>query len=168
MGRVSYPLLRMLRVHCGQLFYNVSDPEMDEMTILNFRHLLERHGLGKVLFDTIKEHLAEEGLLLNATVIKTRLDKEAATIPPLAAAIGMGVTGRKLSGPSSREGRALRLDTSSLVGCRERPQERSLSRQYADRRSEPDLTASSGTTKSLANSHSLVGIRDSAELLFPG
>jgi len=27
----------------------------DETTIRNFRHLLERHGLGKVLFETIKE-----------------------------------------------------------------------------------------------------------------
>lgn len=36
----------------------------DETTILNFRHLLERHGLGNVLFETIKEHLAEQGLML--------------------------------------------------------------------------------------------------------
>ena len=78
-GRVPYPLEGMLRVHCVQLFYNVSDPAMedmlyeiesvrrftgirlekvpDETTILNFRHLLERHGLGKVVFETIKEHL---------------------------------------------------------------------------------------------------------------
>ena len=36
----------------------------DETTILNFRHLPERHGLGKVLFASIKEHLAEQGLRL--------------------------------------------------------------------------------------------------------
>jgi len=36
----------------------------DETTLRNFRHLLERHGLGKVLFETIKEHLAEAGLVL--------------------------------------------------------------------------------------------------------
>ncbi len=36
----------------------------DETTLRNFRHLLERHGLGKVLFETIKEPLAAEGLLL--------------------------------------------------------------------------------------------------------
>ena len=59
----------MLRVHCVQLFYNLSDPGMedllyevesvrrfaglrlsgplpDETTILNFRHLLETQGLG--------------------------------------------------------------------------------------------------------------------------
>ena len=60
----------MLRVHCLQLFYNLSDPGMedllyesdpvrrfvglklsgalpDETTILNFRHLLERYKLGR-------------------------------------------------------------------------------------------------------------------------
>ena len=41
----------------------------DETTILNFRHLLEGHGLGKVLFETIKEHLAEEGLVLKEGTI---------------------------------------------------------------------------------------------------
>ena len=80
-GRVPYPLESILRVHCVQLFYNFRDPAMEDMlyeiesvgrftgirrnnvpeetTILNFRHLLERHGLGKVLFETIKEHVAE-------------------------------------------------------------------------------------------------------------
>ena len=71
-GRRPYPLSAMLRVHCVQLFYNLSDPDMedllyeaesvrrfaglslsealpDETTILNFRHLLERHGLGRGL-----------------------------------------------------------------------------------------------------------------------
>lgn len=41
----------------------------DETTILNFRHLLERHGLGKVLFESIKEHLAEQGLKLREGTI---------------------------------------------------------------------------------------------------
>ena len=36
----------------------------DETTILNFRHLLERHGLGKKLFRQINRHLQENGLLL--------------------------------------------------------------------------------------------------------
>lgn len=72
----------MLRVHCLQLFYNLSDPGMqdalyeiesmrrfaglrlserlpDETTILNFRHLLERHDLGKKLFEEINRHLKE-------------------------------------------------------------------------------------------------------------
>ena len=73
-GRHPYPLAVMLRIHCVQLFYNLSDPGMedvlyesepvrrfvglklsgalpDETTILNFRHLLERHNLGQGLFE---------------------------------------------------------------------------------------------------------------------
>lgn len=85
-GRVPYPLESILRVHWVQLFYNLSDPGMENMlyevesvrrftgirrttvpaatTIVNSPNLLERHGLGKVLFETIKEHLAEQGLKL--------------------------------------------------------------------------------------------------------
>jgi len=36
----------------------------DETTILNFRHLLEAHGLGQTLFDEINTHLSEKGYLL--------------------------------------------------------------------------------------------------------
>jgi len=50
----------------------------DEATILNFRHLLERHGLGKVLFATIKEHLAEQGLKLREGTI---LDASIIAVP---------------------------------------------------------------------------------------
>ncbi|MBR2513261.1 MAG: IS5 family transposase, partial [Halomonas sp.] len=85
-GRPPYPLSAMLRVHCMQLFYNLSDPAMedalyeiesmrhfaglkldrlpDETTILKFRHFLERHGLGKVLFQEVNKHLAKNGLML--------------------------------------------------------------------------------------------------------
>ena len=75
----------MLRVHCVQLFYDLSDPGMedllyevesvrrfaglrltgplpDETTILKFRHLLEAHGLGEGLFAEINAHLALLGL----------------------------------------------------------------------------------------------------------
>jgi len=90
-GRRPYPLGQMLRVHCLQLFYNLSDPALedalyevesmrrfaglgldrvpDETTILNFRHLLERQGLGTALFDEIKAHLAAQGLLLREGTI---------------------------------------------------------------------------------------------------
>ena len=83
-GRRPYSLDTMLRVHCVQLFYNLSDPGMedllyeaesvrrfaglrlsgplpDETTILNFRHLLEEHGLGEALFEEINAHLAAKG-----------------------------------------------------------------------------------------------------------
>ncbi len=35
----------------------------DETTILNFRHLLEQHGLAREIFDTVKAHLQAAGLL---------------------------------------------------------------------------------------------------------
>ena len=89
----------MLRIHCLQLFYNVSDPAMedalyeidsmrrfaglsltenipDETTILNFRHLLERHKLGEKLFSQINKHLDREGVslkegtIVDATIIE--------------------------------------------------------------------------------------------------
>jgi IS5 family transposase len=91
-GRPPYPLSTMLRVHCMQLFYNLSDPAMedalyeiesmrrfaglrlaeripDETTILNFRHFLERHGLGKKIFKEVNKHLAEQGLILKEGTI---------------------------------------------------------------------------------------------------
>ena len=91
-GRQPYPLAALLRVHCVQLFYNLSDPGMedmlyeiesvrrfaglrltgplpDETTILNFRHLLERHGLGRGLFEEINAHLAERGYRVRAGTI---------------------------------------------------------------------------------------------------
>ncbi len=74
----------MPRIHCVQLFYNLSDPATedlldevesfrrfvglrlsdalpDETTILNFRHPLERHGLGEVLLKEINRHLEHHG-----------------------------------------------------------------------------------------------------------
>ena len=83
-GRRPYAL-RVMRIHCLQLWFNLSDPGMeqelydsrsmlefaglslsepipDETTILNFRHLLERHQLGTELFATINAHLARQGL----------------------------------------------------------------------------------------------------------
>ena len=91
-GRRPYPLGAMLRVHCVQLFYNLSDPGMedllyevesvrrfvglrlsgplpDETTILNFRHLLEKHGLGETLFEEINAHLASLGHRLKTGTI---------------------------------------------------------------------------------------------------
>ena len=91
-GRRPYPLAVMLRVHCVQLFYNPSDPGMedllyeaesvrrfvglslsealpDETTILNFRHLLERHRLGQGLLEEINAHLESQGLRLREGTI---------------------------------------------------------------------------------------------------
>jgi len=47
----------------------------DETTILNFRHLLERHGLSEAIFADVNAHLAEKGItlrsgtLVDATII---------------------------------------------------------------------------------------------------
>ena len=91
-GRRPYPLSVMLRVHCMQLFYNLSDPAMedalyeiesmrrfaglrlsgalpDETTILNFRHLLEKHNLGKAILQEVNRYLERKGLLLREGTI---------------------------------------------------------------------------------------------------
>jgi IS5 family transposase len=98
-GRTSMPLERMLRIHCLQQWYALSDPGMeeaiydrnsfqrflsvdllsdpvpDETTILNFRRLLERHGLARKIFEeingllTAKGLLVKEGTIVDATLI---------------------------------------------------------------------------------------------------
>ena len=91
-GRRPYELSAMLRIHCVQLFYNLSDPGMEDLlyeaesvrqfvglrmpdplpeetTILNFRHLLEEHELGQGLMEEINRHLASQGLRLRGGTI---------------------------------------------------------------------------------------------------
>ena len=98
-GRRPYPLETMLRIHCMQHWYNLSDGAMedalyeiasmrlfarlsldsalpDRTTIMNFRHLLEQHQLARQLFKTISRWLAEagvmmtQGTLVDATIIE--------------------------------------------------------------------------------------------------
>ena len=98
-GRPPIGLERMLRLHFLQHWFNLSDPGAeealydslsmrefvgidlgrepapDETTILNFRHLLERHGLCKKLFERVNKHLASRGLkvaggtIVDATIV---------------------------------------------------------------------------------------------------
>jgi len=92
-GRRPFPLAVMLRIYCLQQWYNLSDPGAeealydiqsmrsfaglelgrdaipDETTILNFRHLLERHDLTKAIFAAVAEHLAAKGELLRGGTI---------------------------------------------------------------------------------------------------
>lgn len=92
-GRRAFPLSAMLRIYCLQQWYQLSDPGAeealydiqsmrafcslelgrddipDETTILNFRHLLERHDLTKAVFAAVKEHLEEKGALLRGGTI---------------------------------------------------------------------------------------------------
>ncbi len=42
----------------------LSDRLPDETSILDFRHLLERHNLGEELFNEVNRHLKSEGLML--------------------------------------------------------------------------------------------------------
>jgi IS5 family transposase len=98
-GRPPMPLETMLRVYFLQNWYALSDPMAeetlydseamrrfagielgddripDETTILNFRHLLERHGLSEAIFAEVNAHLADKGItlrsgtLVDATII---------------------------------------------------------------------------------------------------
>ena len=107
-GRQPYPLSVMLRTHCVQIFYNLSDPGKedllyesepvrqfvglrllgplpDETTILNFRHLLEKQRLGQGPLDEINAHLESQGLklregtIVDATVIQALIHAPAST-----------------------------------------------------------------------------------------
>ena len=98
-GRPPVGIERMLRLHCLQQWFNLSDPAVeealydsramrqfvgidlgrepvpDETTICKFRHLLEAHELGKQLFARIGEYLTQQGLqvsrgtIVDATII---------------------------------------------------------------------------------------------------
>ena len=103
-GRRPYPLEAMLRVHCLQQWYNLSDAATedslyeiasmrpfahlsldksipDHTTIMKFRHLLERHCLGRQIFDTINQFLEESGLLMKegSSIDATILDAPSST-----------------------------------------------------------------------------------------
>lgn len=102
-GRRPYALAVMLRIHFLQQWFGYSDPAMeealwdmpllrrfagldlgtesipDETTILNFRHLLERHSLGKALFDGTAALLAQRGLMLREG---TTVDATLIAAPP--------------------------------------------------------------------------------------
>ena len=107
-GRRPYSLRVMLRIHCLQLWFNLSDPGMeqelydsrsmlefaglslsepipDETTILHFRHLLERQQLGTELFATINAHLAacglqvREGTIVDSTIISAPMKLHSGT-----------------------------------------------------------------------------------------
>jgi len=98
-GRPPVGLERMLRIYFLQQWFNLSDPAVeealyesismrqfvgidlgrepvpDETTVCKFRHLLERHELGRALFEEVHRHLAAQGLkvstgtIVDATII---------------------------------------------------------------------------------------------------
>ncbi len=96
-GRRPYPLETMLRIHFMQLWFSLSDPAMeealydsfsmrqfarlgggrvpDETTILNFRHLLEKHGIAEEALEAVNLLLQDQGIqvrkgtIVDATII---------------------------------------------------------------------------------------------------
>ncbi len=93
-GRPPIPLERMLRIYFLQLWFNLSDPAVeealydsaamrsfvgidlgsegapDETTMCKFRHRLERHKLGKILLRAVNEHLHRNGIkIANGTIV---------------------------------------------------------------------------------------------------
>ena len=85
-GRRPYPLATMLRFQLLQQWYDLSDSGAedalyettpmrqfaglsldgqipDESTIMNFRHLLERNGLGERLLAELNQHMIDNGLM---------------------------------------------------------------------------------------------------------
>jgi transposase, IS5 family len=91
-GRPPFPIEVMLCIHCVQLWWNLSDPAMeeelherplyrrfvgldgsarmpDETTILRFRHLLEKHELAPQVLTTINAGLAQHGLMLKTGTV---------------------------------------------------------------------------------------------------
>jgi len=98
-GRPGFGLERMLRIHCLQLWFDLSDPALeealydslamrsfvgidlgrepvpDETTVMRFRHLLEKHDLGVRIFEEVGRVLLARGLkvskgtIVDATII---------------------------------------------------------------------------------------------------
>jgi len=92
-GRPPVGLVRMLRIHFLQHWFNLSDPAVeealydsramrrfvgidlgrepapDESTVCKFRHLLEAHNLGDQLFALIAQYLQENGLKVSTGTI---------------------------------------------------------------------------------------------------
>jgi IS5 family transposase len=92
-GRPPIPLQRMLRVYFLQLWFNLSDPAVeealydseamrrfagvdlgqeaapDETTVCKFRHLLERNKLGKTILKAVNEYLREHGIKISSGTI---------------------------------------------------------------------------------------------------
>lgn len=91
-GRKPYPLETMLRIHLLQNWFSLSDPAMEEAlyeitpmrqfarltlsapipedtTIMNFRHLLEKHQLAPAILAVINGYLRDKGLSLRQGTI---------------------------------------------------------------------------------------------------
>src|SRR5215469_7903960 len=64
-GRPPMGIEKMLRMYLLQCWVNFFDEQVpDATTLLKFRHLLEKHDIGKVFFNAINRALAERGHLM--------------------------------------------------------------------------------------------------------
>ena len=92
-GRPTRGIETMLRMYLLQIWFNLSDAGVedaiydsycmrqfmglnfmtesvpDATTLLKFRHLLEEHGIGEVIFDDIKDALDKAGLIMHGGTI---------------------------------------------------------------------------------------------------
>ena len=89
-GRRPFPLVLMLRIHCLQLWFDLSDGAAedalhdvlpfrqfagicdtvpDRTTIMNFRHFLEKHHAGEQILALINQKLKQAGLMLRQGII---------------------------------------------------------------------------------------------------
>ena len=92
-GRPTCGIETMLRMYLLQIWFNLSDEGIedaiydsycmrkfmgldfltesvpDATTLLKFRHLLEKHGLGKIIFEDVKEALDKQGLIMHGGTI---------------------------------------------------------------------------------------------------
>ncbi len=92
-GRPPVGAERMLRIYFLQQWFNLSDPAVeealyesvsmrsfvgidlgnepvpDETTVCKFRHLLERHALGKRIFEEVGRHLQQRGMKVSGSAI---------------------------------------------------------------------------------------------------
>ena len=98
-GRPAFPLTVMLRTHYLQIWLNLSDEQAQEelydsrasrafagldgegrtpdaVTILRFRHMIEKHGLATQIFEMVNKRLDAQGLILrhgsivDATIVR--------------------------------------------------------------------------------------------------
>ncbi len=113
-GRRPIRLDLMIRIHLLQQWYDLSDPGVeealydvlsmqrfagidlgtapapDETTICKFRHLLEKHDLGKRMFEEINAHLERNGVkigtgtIVDATIINAPSSTVKQPLPPCA------------------------------------------------------------------------------------
>ncbi len=92
-GRPTRGIETMLRMYLLQIWFNLSDAGVEDViydsycmrkfmgldfmtesvpdatTLLKFRHLLEKHGIGKIIFEDIKKALDDAGLIMHGGTI---------------------------------------------------------------------------------------------------